>query len=761
MKFGVGQAMRRKEDRRLLTGDGRFIDDHAPEGALSAFVLRSGSAHARFTLSGLEEARAVPGVRLVYVHQDIADRLIPLTCLIPIPQRGGGRQAQVAQPHLADGTVRYVGEPVAFIVADTLDRARDAAELIEVDYDEAPVVVDAAAALAPGAPNLHETAPGNLAYDWEAGDEAAAAAAFAGAAHVVRAHVVNQRLAVTAMETRGALIRYDAADGRWEGWIGSQGAHAMRDGVAQSLGVEPSRLRIHAPDIGGGFGMKTMQHPEYALVALAAKDSGQPVKWIADRAESFLSDAQARDLQVDIEGAFDADGRLLALRSDGVSNLGAYYSTCGLAVHTLFSSVLIGGLYRVPAAYVRVRGALTNTTPTDAYRGAGRPEVIHNTERLMSAAARQIGMDPVALRRINLLTPEETPYATLGGLTFDSLDPARVIDVALEAADYDGFSARAEAAAAQGRVRGRAAIYYMERTGGGPDENAEITISAEGDAVIHVGTQSTGQGHETTWAQILHENLGLEWDRISLADGDSDALPLGGGTGGSRSAIMASRVIRLAADEIIRKCRAAAAEELEAAEEDVEFLAAESAFIVAGTDRRVGLPAVVRALGGVTGFGKVSDTTASFPNGCHIAEVEIDRETGRVSLERYTLVDDFGVIINPLLAGGQAQGGVAQGVGQALLEHAVYDPETGQPLAGSFMDYAVPRADDLPALEPHFVEIPCQTNPYGVKGGGESGTVAGIPAATLAVHDALIRAGGREIEGPFTPFRVWTALRRD
>lgn len=759
MKFGVGQPARRKEDRRFLTGEGRYIDDRAPEGTLAAYVLRSAMAHARVALGGLDAARAAPGVALVYGPEDVLGRLKPLSCAIELPQRGGGAQARVVQPHLADGVARHVGQPLAFVVADTLDDARSAAELIEVDYEELPVVVDGAAALEPGAPQLHAGAPGNLAYDWEIGDEAAAEAAFAAAAHVVRTRAVNQRLIVMAMETRGIVIRFDPASARWEGWVGSQGAHAMRDGIAESLGVPPERLRIHAPDIGGGFGMKLMQHPEYALAALAAEETGRPVKWIADRAESFLSDAQARDLQVEIEGAFDAEARILALRSNGVSNLGAYCSSSSLGVHTLFSAGLIGGMYRVPAAYVRVRGALTATTPTDAYRGAGRPEAIYNTERLLDAAARQIGIDPLTLRRINLLTPEELPYETLGGLTFDSLDPARLIDRAVEASDYEGFAARAEEAAGRGRVLGRSAIYYMERTGGGPKENARVDISAEGDAVIHVGTQSTGQGHETTWAQILNENLGLDWERISLAAGDSDALPLGGGTGGSRSTIMASRVIRLAAEDIVAKCRDSAADELEVAPEDLEFLPGEGAFGVAGADLRVVLPVIIRRLGGVSGVGAVSDTTASFPNGCHMAEVELDPETGLMTLARYTPVDDFGVIVNPLLAGGQAQGGVAQGVGQALFEQAVYDPETGQPLAASFMDYAVPRADDLPALEPHFVEVPCLTNPYGVKGGGESGTVAGIPAAALAALDALARAGGEPIEAPFTPVRVWTALQ--
>ncbi|MEL7465698.1 MAG: xanthine dehydrogenase family protein molybdopterin-binding subunit [Pseudomonadota bacterium] len=740
-----------------MTGNGRYVDDIRLDGTLRAFVLRSPAAHARITRLDTTEALKADGVRLIYTVDAVRDRLEPLGCRMPLEQANGEPIPKVERPHLADGVVRYVGQPIAFVVAEALEQARDAAELIELDFEELGVVTDARDALTPGAPVLHDIAPGNQCYDWAIGDEDAAEDAFASAAHVVKTSVVNQRLIVVAMEPRGILIRY-GADDRWEGWVGSQGAHAMRGGIAGSLKVAPARLRIHAPDIGGGFGMKIMQHEEYALCALAAKDLGAPVKWIGDRSESFLSDAQARDLQTEIEGAFDAEGRILALRSTSWSNVGAYYSSVGPVIHTIFSGNLLGGVYRVPAIHVRVYGALTNTTPTDAYRGAGRPEVIHCTERLMDAAARQIGVDPVDLRRLNLLQPEEMPTTSPGGMAFDSLDPNPIIDLALAEADYDGFDDRAAAASRDGKIRGRAAVYYMERTGGGPDENAAVEISANGDAVIRVGTQSTGQGHETAWAQILTDSLGLDWDAIALAPGDSDALPLGGGTGGSRSLIMASRTIALASEDIVKQLRPAAAEELEVAEADVEFSAAESAFRIAGTDRAVGLTEVVKKVGGVKGFGAVDTRQNTFPNGCHIAEVEVDLETGAVTLDRYTLSDDFGVIVNPLLAGGQAQGGVAQGAGQALMERGVYDPETGQPITGSFMDYAVPRADDLPWLEPRFTEVPCATNPYGVKGCGEAGTVAGIPAVALAVRDALIRAGAEPIEAPFTPDRVWRAL---
>ncbi|MGB0411784.1 MAG: xanthine dehydrogenase family protein molybdopterin-binding subunit [Pikeienuella sp.] len=611
MKFGIGQAATRKEDHRFLTGKGRYIDDIRPDCLMHAFVSRSPVAHAKVVSVDVNAARNA-GAKLIYTANDISGRLADISCRMPLGDIGGPAIPLAAQPHLATNRVRYVGQPIAFVVADTLEAARDAAELIEFEYEDLPPLVTPEQALSPNAPALHNDAPGNLSYDWATGDEAATDAAFARAAHVVSTPVKNQRLIVTAMEPRGIVIQY--ADDRWEAWVGSQGAHAMRDGITKLLGVEPARMRVHAPDIGGGFGMKLMMHPEYGLAALAAKDLGCPVKWIADRSESFLSDIQARDLMSEVEGAFDADGRLLAIRMTSVSNLGAYHSSAGPAIHTLFSANMVGSLYRMPHYHHRVKGVLTTTTPTDAYRGAGRPEVIYCTERLMDAAARQIGMDPIALRRLNLLTPEDMPHTTPGGLAFDSADPAQLIDAALEASDEAGYAKRHAESAARGKIRGRAAIYYMERTGGAPQENAAVDIAPTGRAAIRIGTQSTGQGHETTWAQVLTDKLGLDWDAITLEAGDSDALPSGGGTGGSRSLIMASQVIALAADDIIEKLKPKAADELEVAVEDIEFDATLSCFSIAGTDRRVSLVNIVEQMGGVGGFGEITARTSTLPS---------------------------------------------------------------------------------------------------------------------------------------------------
>jgi carbon-monoxide dehydrogenase large subunit len=758
MKFGIGQPVRRKEDARFLTGRGRYVDDIAPADCARAHVLRSPVAHARLISVDATAARAAPGVLAVYTGADVAGRLAPLTAVYALEQADGSPAAPVAQPHLATDRLRYVGEPVAFVVAETPAQARDAAELITLDIEELPAVVDPLAALAPAAPLIHDEAPGNRVYRWTIGDAAATEAAFAAAAHVARVSVVNQRVVVASMETRAVAARYDGA--RWEVWMGTQGAHGARGRLAAALGVAPDRIRVRTPDVGGGFGMKLMAHPEHALTLLAAQDLGRPVKWIGERSESMLADAQGRDLTTEAEGAFDADGRLLAFRWTSVSGLGAYLSTNSTGIHTAFSHPIAGGMYRLPTMFLEVRGALTNTPPTDAYRGAGRPEVIYVTERLMAQAALDMGVDPVELRLRNLLTPAELPHATPGGMLFDSLDPAENLRRLLAACDREGFPARRAAAEARRRLLGFGVAYYMERTGGGPSERGVVAIAADGGVEIRVGTQSTGQGHETAWAQLVHEKLGLDFDRIRLTDGDSDALPLGGGTGGSRSLIMAGRVLLLATDDVIARARRLAAERLEVAEADVEFSAAEGGlFRIAGTDRAVTLTEIAAEAGGLTGEGGVDDRTSTHPNGAHAAEVEIDPDTGALRLARYTIVDDFGRLLNPLLVAGQVHGGVVQGAGQAMMEAARWDVETGQPLTASFMDYALPRAADTPFFALQFnQDAPTPSNPLGAKGCGEAGSVAAVPAIVLAAHDALRSAGAGPVETPLTPERLWRAL---
>jgi carbon-monoxide dehydrogenase large subunit len=757
MKFGIGQPVRRREDTRLLAGAGQFVDDITLPGQALAALLRSPVAHGRITRLDAGAAREMPGVLAVWTHAETAGRLNPLGSDLPLEPA----PAPVTMPHLADDRVRFVGQPIAFVVVESREAALDAVEAIELEIDDLPPVTDPEAAVAEGAPLLHEEAPGNVAYRWECGDREATEALFSEAARVVSTPFLNQRLVVASMEPRAINIRYDPETGRWEGWVGCQGAHGMRAMIARSLGVKKDLVRIHVPDVGGGFGMKLMNHPEYALCALAAHDLGRPVKWVGDRSESFLSDAQGRDLRGTVEGAFDAEGRCLAMRMRTLSGLGASYSSFGVGIHTNFSAPILGGMYAVRALHAEVRGVFTNTTPVDAYRGAGRPETIYATERLMDEAARAFSLDPVEIRRRNLVTPEMLPHRTPGGLTFDSLDPARVLDLALERADHAGFEDRACAARAEGRHRGIGVAYYMERTGGPPVELTRFRVTPDGRLRLWTGTQATGQGHETAWAQIAHEQLGVDFDRIEVLQGDSDALPVGGGTGGSRSLVMASRVILGAADEMIAKGRRLAAEHLEAAEGDIEF-APElgGTFRIAGTDRKTTFAELAEGPGEITSEGRVDDSQATFPNGCHVAEVEIDGETGHLRLLRYTIVDDFGRLVNPDLVAGQVHGGVAQGIGQVMGEEMRWDPDTGQPLIASFLDYRMPRASDLPMFDLQFVEVPATTNPLGVKGCGESGAVAGIPATALAVHDALRRAGTEPVETPFTPVRLWEALRR-
>ncbi|HUF57538.1 MAG TPA: xanthine dehydrogenase family protein molybdopterin-binding subunit [Thermohalobaculum sp.] len=754
MKFGIGQSAPRLEDVRLLRGAGRFVDDIVLDGQAHAAVFRSPVAHGRIVRLDVAGARRMPGVLAVWTHDDIAGRLAPLGNDSPLEPR----PAPVAMPHLADGRVRFAGQPVAFVVAETRHRALDAAEAIDCEIEDLDVVTDPEAALADGAPALHAEAPGNLAYRWETGDRDATGRAFAEAARVVSTPVLNQRLAIVPMEPRAILVRHAPDDGRWEVWIGSQGAHRMRSVIARALMVDEARVRVHVPDVGGGFGMKLMAHPEYGLAALAARDLGRPVKWVGDRSESFLSDAQGRDMRGTVEGAFDADGRCLAMRMRTVSGLGAYYSSFGAAIHTVFSAPLLGGMYAIGAHHAEVRGAFTNTTPMDAYRGAGRPETIYATERVMEQAARELRLDPAEIRRRNLIPAGRIPHTSPGGFTFDSLEAHRVLDRAVEAADAAGFPARAGEAQAQGARRGLGIAYYFERTGGAPFENTHFALGADGVLRVAIGTQSTGQGHETAWAQVIADRLGLAPDAIEVLPGDSDALAAGGGTGGSRSLVMASRVILRAADALIEAGREKAAEHLEAAAADIAFDAADGAFRIVGTDRAVTLAALAEAAGGLEADGGVRDAVSTFPNGCHVAEVEIDAATGRASLVRYTVVDDFGTLVNPALVAGQVHGGVVQGIGQVLGEAAVWDGQTGQPLSASFMDYAMPLAEDLPMIDVAFEEVPATTNPLGVKGCGEAGCCGAISATALAVLDALHRAGAAPVETPMTSEKLWRAL---
>ncbi|MCX8134389.1 MAG: xanthine dehydrogenase family protein molybdopterin-binding subunit [Roseococcus sp.] len=772
-KFGLSQSVRRVEDPRLLLGGGRYTDDIALPGAAFGLVLRSPHAHAAIRRIDTAAARAMPGVRAVITGADLqAMGIGELPCTIPLKNRDGTPRAETPRLPLATDRVRHVGDPVAFIVADSLEQARDAAEAVAVDYEVLPSVTDLAIAHEPGQPQIWEGAPRNICFDWEAGDKAKTEALFAEAAHVTRLTVVNNRVVVASMEGRACAAEYDPASGRYTLYAGTQGSWLVKNLLAASvLKVEPEKVRVVTPDVGGGFGMKLYLYAEYALCVIAARLIGRPVKWRAERSEAFLSDTHGRDNITLGELALDKDGRFLALRTRNHANMGAYLSTFAPFIPTGAGTKVLASVYDFGAIHAHVLGVLTNTVPVDAYRGAGRPESNYLVERLIDQAAREMGIDRVELRRRNMVTREKMPYVTAIGQRYDSGDFPRLMDAALARIDWAGFPARRAEAAKRGKKRGIGLAYYLEATGGGPTENAKVVFAEDGMVDVFVGTQSTGQGHETAYAMLTSHELGIPLGKIRVKQGDSDTLPSGGGTGGARSLYSEGQAILVTTASVIEKGKQAAAEALEAAVADIEFTPRGpkgGQFAVAGTDRAIGILELAarqraRVAAGEDTFLLDALETAkieshTFPNGCHVAEVEVDPETGVVTIPRYVVVDDVGHALNPLIVRGQVHGGVAQGIGQAVLEKTTYDRESGQLLSASFMDYALPRADDLPDIEVDLIEVPCETNPLGVKGAGEAGAVGSPPAVVNAIIDALSEAGVTALDMPATPETVWRAL---
>ena len=767
MKFGMGQSVTRKEDQRFLTGGGRYCDDVSLPGQAYGAVLRSPVAAGTVVRLDIEAARAAPGVLAVYRQDDLtAAGIKPLPCLIPLNSLDGSPRAETPRHALSKDRVRYVGDPLAFVVAESAAAARDALELIELDIEEVPAVTDLALATRPGQPRVWEETAENVSFVSCNGDKAATDARFAEARHVVPFEIVNNRVVVNPMEPRAVVADFDAAADVMVLHVGCQGVHNLRNALAAGVfGVKPEQLRILSPDVGGGFGMKIFTYHEQVLCLFAARDLGRPVKWTADRTEGFLSDIHGRDNVTSGEIALDADLRFLGLRLRTLANMGAYQSGFGPFIPMIGTRVL-GGVYAFPAIYTEVTGVLTNTVPVDAYRGAGRPEAIYVTERAIDHAAAALGISGIELRRRNYVRPEALPYTTALAQVLDSGAFEDTLDKALQAADVEGFAARRARSEAQGRLRGLGAVSYMEVTAGSPEEHAEIRFPERGGVDVLVGTQSNGQGHETAFAQIVAERLGVDFHDISVVMGDSESIRSGGGTGGSRSLIAQGGAITDAAEKIIEKGRQVAAQVLEAAAADIEFRAAEGAFEIVGTDRRIAildLAGAAREPGnlpdglepGLDGSGDWAGTISTYPNGAHVVEVEIDRETCVPSVVRYVIVDDFGNMVNPLLVAGQVHGGVAQGLGQALWEHCVYDDESGQLLSGSFMDYAMPRADNLPAIDLSFNPQPCRTNGLGTKGCGEAGAVGAPGAVIQAICDAL---GITHIDMPATPQRIFEHL---
>jgi len=766
-KFGLAQPVRRVEDPRLLKGGGRYTDDISLPAMLHGIVLRSPHAAARIVALDTSAAATVPGVKAVYTAADLnADGIAPMPCAVKVKNRDGSEQVVPPHPVLADGMVRHVGDPVAFVVAETAAAARDAAELIAVDYDIQSANSGLARAMEPGTPLVWPEAANNVSFDWQIGDKAATDALFAKAAHVVSLTVVNNRIVVSSMEARVAIADHDAASGRWTLYANTQGGWLVKDLLGPVFGTQPDRFRVITNDVGGGFGMKLFLYAEHVLTCYAARKLGRPVKWASDRSEAFLADTHGRDNITLGELAVDADGMFLAIRTRNVANMGAYLSSFAPFIPTWAGSGVLASVYGIQAVYANVIGVFTHTVPVDAYRGAGRPEANYLVERLVDAAARQLGIDRAELRRRNMVPPSAMPHKTPVGRTYDSGDFRLVLDAALARIDYAGFPARRAEAAGRGKRRGLGLAYYLEATGGDPTERAEIRFADDGFVDVYVGTQSTGQGHETAYVMLTADRLGIDGDKIRIRQGDTDTIPVGGGTGGARSLYSEGQAIVLTTDTVITKGKQAAAEALEAAPADIAF--ANGRFSIVGTDRGIDILtlAATQRQKAVAGEEAVTLDSAevaqikahTFPNGCHLAEVEVDPETGVVRVDRYVVCDDVGKAVNPMIVRGQVHGGVAQGTGQALFERTAYDPDSGQLLSGSFMDYALPRAGDLPDIEVEFLEIPCLTNPLGVKGAGEAGAVGSPPAVINAVLDALAEDGVTHIDMPATPEVVWRAL---
>jgi carbon-monoxide dehydrogenase large subunit len=755
-KFGTSQPVTRLEDTRLLTGHGRYIDDIAPEGALFGYVLRSPVAHGEITELDLDDAREAPGVHLVLSTADLAAAgLANAMKFSTVKNRDGSDGAAPARPILAEGRVRFVGEPVAFVVAESLAEAKDAAEMIGFDFDE----LEPHMAVQPGGAELHPEAPENLAYDWGLGDEEATEAALAASAHRVRFEIEDNRIIVNSLEPRGCYAELEGD--RLHLAVNGQGVWGTKAALAKWFGLDAEEVRVTTPDVGGGFGMKGMDYPEYFLVAHAARALGRPVRWMSERTEAMLSDNAGRDLVCIAELGFDADYRMTAYRMSSLSNMGAYNSQFGQPIQSQLFSRVLTGVYDVQAIYMNNRGIYTNTTQVDAYRGAGRPEAIYTLERAMDYAARELGVDPLELRRRSFIAPEQMPYKTAVGELYDVGAFDQLLTRAEAEGDLAGFAARKAASEGQGKLRGLGVCYYIESILGDPSETAKIELTKTG-AKVYVGTQSNGQGHETVYAQFVHDQTGLPIADIEVVQGDSDQIANGGGTGGSRSVTTQGTALRATGDALISGLVPFVEGMMEA--EEVSFDAEEGVFRAPGSNTVVTLLEAAEAARaeGQAALCVAEETTKlpgrSFPNGCHIAEVEIDRDTGVTEVVRYTVVDDFGNLMNPMLAEGQVHGGVAQGIGQAITEHVVYD-EDGQLLTATFMDYGMPRADDMPFVAFHTEPVPSTANALGMKGCGEAGTVGALAAVANGVQDALWPLGIRRVDMPFTPARVWALLQ--
>jgi carbon-monoxide dehydrogenase large subunit len=779
---GIGASLKRVEDRRFLTGNGHYTDDINRPGQTHAWILRSPHAHARIKSVNTDAARSAPGVVAVFTGADMAAAGVGgLPCGWQIHNKDGSPMAEPAHPPLAVDKVRHVGDQVAIVVAETRDQARDAAEKITVDYDLLPAATSMGAALADGAPAVHDDVAGNVCFDWELGDKDATEAAFAGAAHTVSIDLTNNRLIPNAMEPRAAIADFDRSRGQYTLYTTTQNPHVIRLLMgAFVLQIPEHKLRVVAPDVGGGFGSKIFHYAEEAILTWAAGKIGQPIKWVAERSESFMTDAHGRDHETHAELALDKDGKFLGLRVSTHANLGAYLSTFGSSVPTYLYATLLAGVYTTPAIYAEVKTVFTNTVPVDAYRGAGRPECTYLLERLVTKAANQLGIDPVEIRQRNMIQADQFPYQTPVALQYDVGDYPAAFAAALEAADYAGFAARKSASEKDGKLRGIGISTYIEACGIAPSavagalgaraglyESAQVRVHPTGSVTVYTGTHSHGQGHETTFAQVVSEMFGIPADNVEISHGDTDEVQFGMGTYGSRSIAVGGAALVKACEKVVNKAKKIAAHILEASEADIEFK--DGKFQVSGTDREMAFGEVALAAyvphnyphetlePGLDENAFYDPLNFSFPAGCHICEVEIDPDTGKVDVVGFTGVDDIGRVINPMIVEGQVHGGVTQGIGQALLEGCVYDDQ-GQLLTGSYMDYTMPRADDVPNYKVGTKSVMGASNPLEVKGVGEVGAIGSPPAVINAVLNALAPLGVDDISMPATPGKVWQAI---
>jgi carbon-monoxide dehydrogenase large subunit len=768
LRFGIGQPVPRQEDPILLKGNGRYTDDLALPGQLWCVMVRSPYPHGVIRGIDTAAAKAVPGVVAVYTGADLQG-YGPMKCGMPLKNRDGSPLKSTLRLPLATDKVRWVGDPIAFVVAETRQAARDGAEAVVPDIDALPAVTEAPAAAAPDAPQLYDDIPGNLVLDYHSGDSARVTEAFARAAHVAKLPIRNNRIVVAAMEPRSAIGEYDAATGRYTLHVGCQGVFGMRNQLANEVLKLPlDKVRILTGNVGGSFGMKANVYPEYACLLHAAKALGRPVKWTDDRTGSFVSDQHGRDHEVEAELALDADGRFLAVRLTAFANMGAFLSPVAPLMGTGNFVKNVQSNYATPLIEVATKCLLTNTTPVSAYRGAGRPEGNYFMERLIEEAARGMGIPAVELRRRNHIRPEQFPYSAASGSVYDGGDFSALLEETLRQADWDGFPARKAESAARGRLRGRGIGNFLECTAPPTREMGGLRFHEDGTVTIVTGTLDYGQGHWSPFAQVLHQHLGVPFEAIRLVQGDSDLLVAGGGTGGSKSLMASGAAIVEASALVVEKGRLAAAHLLEAAPSDIEFEVDPTkggVFSIAGTDRSIGIMELAAKLRTMPGLPQEVPATLdvthifeqapmAYPNGCHVCEVEVDPDTGIAEVVRYFAMNDFGVIVNPLLVAGQAQGGIAQGIGQALYESVAYS-EDGQLLSGSYMDYCLPRASDLPDMPFGSRPVPCTTNPLGAKGCGEAGCAGSLPAVMNALTDAI----GQHIDMPATPEKIWRALR--